>query len=102
MDGADDFNRDPTKGLEFLQRRHLLPEKLDPQSVACFLIYAAAWTRKSLEIFWETIMNFMFRFFVGFLTSNFQDMNLDPAFQLFLETVGLPGESQKILLGEIL
>ena len=41
-------------------------------------------------------MNFMFRFFVGFLTSNFQDMNLDPAFQLFLETFGLPGESQKI------
>jgi brefeldin A-resistance guanine nucleotide exchange factor 1 len=36
MIGADHFNRDPKKGLEFLQGTHLLPEKLDPQSVACF------------------------------------------------------------------
>jgi brefeldin A-resistance guanine nucleotide exchange factor 1 len=36
MIGADHFNRDPKKGLEFLQGIRLLPEKLDPQSVACF------------------------------------------------------------------
>ncbi|MED6215595.1 hypothetical protein PIB30_115266, partial [Stylosanthes scabra] len=41
MIGADHFNRDVKKGLEFLQGTHLLPDKLDPQSVACFLRYTA-------------------------------------------------------------
>lgn len=36
MIGADHFNRDPKKGLEFLQGIRLLPAKLDPKSVACF------------------------------------------------------------------
>ncbi|KAG6426237.1 hypothetical protein SASPL_110457 [Salvia splendens] len=61
MIGADHFNRDPKKGLEFLQGTHLLPEKLDSQR-----------------------------------TYDFQDMNLDTALRLFLETFRLPGESQKI------
>ncbi|PHT55201.1 ARF guanine-nucleotide exchange factor GNL1 [Capsicum baccatum] len=34
--GVDYFNRDPKKGMEFLQGMHLLPEKCDPRSVACF------------------------------------------------------------------
>ncbi|KAF6149676.1 hypothetical protein GIB67_017409 [Kingdonia uniflora] len=41
MIDADHFNRDPKKGLEFLQGTHLLPDKLDPQSVACFFRYTA-------------------------------------------------------------
>ncbi|KAI3972373.1 hypothetical protein MKW92_033061 [Papaver armeniacum] len=55
MMGVDHFNRDPKKGLEFLQRTHLLPTELDPQN-----------------------------------------MNLDIALRLFLESFRLPGESQKI------
>lgn len=39
MLGADHFNRDAKKGFEFLQGIRLLPEKLDPQSVACFFRY---------------------------------------------------------------
>ena len=39
MIGADHFNRDPKKGLEFLQGIRLLPAKLDPKSVACFFRY---------------------------------------------------------------
>jgi brefeldin A-resistance guanine nucleotide exchange factor 1 len=37
--GADHFNRDPKKGLEFLQGMQLLPPVLDPKSVACFIRY---------------------------------------------------------------
>ena len=39
MIGADHFNGDLKKGLEFLQGTHLLLGKLDPQSVACFFKY---------------------------------------------------------------
>lgn len=39
MIGADHFNRDPKKGLEFLQGMRLLPSELDPKSVACFIRY---------------------------------------------------------------
>ncbi|KHG25690.1 Pattern formation EMB30 -like protein [Gossypium arboreum] len=65
--GADHFNRDPKKGLEFLQGIHLLPDKLDPESVASF-----------------------------FRTFDFHDMTLDSALRVFLGTFRLPGESQKI------
>nr|GEZ79606.1 hypothetical protein [Tanacetum cinerariifolium] len=37
MVGADHFNRDPKKGLQFLQGMHMLPDTLDPISVAYFL-----------------------------------------------------------------
>ncbi|KAL0350855.1 UNVERIFIED_CONTAM: ARF guanine-nucleotide exchange factor GNOM [Sesamum radiatum] len=58
---------DPKKGLEFLQGLNLLPDNLDPRSVACF-----------------------------FRTFDFRDMNLDIALRIFLDTFRLPGESQKI------
>ncbi|KAL0450519.1 UNVERIFIED_CONTAM: ARF guanine-nucleotide exchange factor GNOM [Sesamum latifolium] len=67
MIGVDHFNRDPKKGLEFLQGLNLLPDNLDPKSVACF-----------------------------FRTFDFRDMNLDTALRIFLDTFRLPGESQKI------
>uniref|UniRef100_A0A7C9EIH7 SEC7 domain-containing protein n=1 Tax=Opuntia streptacantha TaxID=393608 RepID=A0A7C9EIH7_OPUST len=103
MEGADHFNRDPTKGLEFLQRRHLLPEKLDPQSVACFLRYAAGLDKKVIGDFLGNHDEFCIQVLSEFArTFDFQDMNLDTALRLFLETFRLPGESQKILLGEIL
>ncbi|KAK8592875.1 hypothetical protein V6N12_044968 [Hibiscus sabdariffa] len=37
--GADHFNQDPSKGLEFLRGMHLPPDKLDPESVASFFRY---------------------------------------------------------------
>lgn len=39
MVGADHFNRDPKKGLEFLQGMQLLPSEPDPKSLACFIRY---------------------------------------------------------------
>ncbi|KAI3452871.1 hypothetical protein Pfo_009534 [Paulownia fortunei] len=86
MIGADHFNRDPKKGLEFFQGTYLLPEKLDPQSVACFFRYLLG----NHDEFCVKVLHE----FAG--TFDFQDMNLDTALRLFLETFRLPGESQKI------
>ncbi|KAG9133160.1 hypothetical protein Leryth_024862 [Lithospermum erythrorhizon] len=97
MIGADHFNRDPKKGLEFLQGTHLLPEKLDPQSVACFFRFTAGLDKNLVGDFLGNHDDFCVQVLNEFAgTFDFQDMNLDTALRLFLETFRLPGESQKI------
>ncbi|XP_058099559.1 ARF guanine-nucleotide exchange factor GNOM [Magnolia sinica] len=97
MIGADHFNRDPKKGLEYLQGTHLLPDKLDPQSVACFFRYTAGLDKNLVGDFLGNHDDFCVRVLEEFAkTFDFQDMNLDTALRLFLETFRLPGESQKI------
>ncbi|KAF9620524.1 hypothetical protein IFM89_013145 [Coptis chinensis] len=97
MIGADHFNRDPKKGLEFLQGTHLLPEKLDPQSVACFFRYTAGLDKNLVGDFLGNHDDFCVQVLHEFAgTFDFQEMNLDTALRLFLETFRLPGESQKI------
>ncbi|XP_039130653.1 ARF guanine-nucleotide exchange factor GNOM [Dioscorea cayenensis subsp. rotundata] len=97
MIGADHFNRDPKKGLEFLQGTHLLPEKLDPQSVACFFRYTAGLDKNLVGDFLGNHDEFCVQVLHEFAgTFDFEDMNLDTALRLFLETFRLPGESQKI------
>ncbi|KAL5209087.1 hypothetical protein ABZP36_004710 [Zizania latifolia] len=97
MIGADHFNRDPKKGLEFLQGTHLLPEKLDPQSVACFFRYTAGLDKNLVGDFLGNHDEFCVQVLHEFAqTFDFQEMNLDTALRLFLETFRLPGESQKI------
>ncbi|XP_047333224.1 ARF guanine-nucleotide exchange factor GNOM [Impatiens glandulifera] len=97
MIGADHFNRDPKKGLEFLQVTHLLPDKLDPQSVACFFRYTAGLDKNLVGDFLGNHDEFCIQVLHEFAwTFDFQDMNLDIALRLFLETFRLPGESQKI------
>ncbi|KAJ4959517.1 hypothetical protein NE237_026628 [Protea cynaroides] len=97
MASADHFNRDQKKGLEFLQGMHLLPDKLDPSSVACFLRYTPGLDKNvvgdllgSHDEFWVQVLHEFAR------TFDFQDLNLDIALRLFLESFRLPGESQKI------
>ncbi|CAA7387928.1 unnamed protein product [Spirodela intermedia] len=97
MIGADHFNRDPKKGLEFLQGTHLLPEKLDPQSVACFFRYTAGLDKNLVGDFLGNHDDFCVQVLHEFAwTFDFHEMNLDTALRLFLETFRLPGESQKI------
>ncbi|XP_028776157.1 ARF guanine-nucleotide exchange factor GNOM [Neltuma alba] len=97
MIGADHFNRDPKKGLEFLQGTHLLPDKLDPQSVACFFRYTAGLDKNLVGDFLGNHDEFCVQVLHKFAgTFDFQDMNIDTALRLFLETFRLPGESQKI------
>ncbi|XP_020226375.1 ARF guanine-nucleotide exchange factor GNOM [Cajanus cajan] len=97
MIGADHFNRDTKKGLEFLQGSHLLPDKLDPQSVACFFRYTAGLDKNLIGDFLGNHDEFCVEVLHEFArTFDFKDMMLDTALRLFLETFRLPGESQKI------
>ncbi|GAB2234244.1 hypothetical protein Droror1_Dr00003488 [Drosera rotundifolia] len=97
MIGADHFNRDPKKGLEFLQGTHLLPEKLDPQSVACFFRYTAGLDKNLVGDFLGNHDEFCVQVLYEFTkTFDFQDMNMDTALRLFVDTFRLPGEAQKI------
>ncbi|CAJ1864201.1 unnamed protein product [Sphenostylis stenocarpa] len=97
MIGADHFNRDIKKGLEFLRGTHLLPNKPDPQSVACFLRYTAGLDKNLIGDFLGNHDEFCVQVLHEFSrTFDFHDMTLDTALRVFLETFRLPGESQKI------
>ncbi|EPS71757.1 hypothetical protein M569_02992, partial [Genlisea aurea] len=98
MIGVDHFNRDPQEGLEFLQELHLLPEKLDPGSVARFFRYAVGLDKNLVGEFLSRRDEFSTQVLRDFAKSfDFHDMNLETALRTFLETFRLPGESQKIL-----
>lgn len=98
MIGVDHFNREPKKGLEFLQALHLLPDPLDPQSVAHFFRYTAGLDKAVVGDFLGSHDEFYIQVLHEFArTFNFQGLNLDAALRIFLETFRLPGESQKIM-----
>ncbi|KAH7554546.1 hypothetical protein JRO89_XS12G0233900 [Xanthoceras sorbifolium] len=95
--GADHFNRDPKKGLEFLQGINLLPDKLDPQSVAFFFRYTTGLDKNFIGDFLGNHDEFCVEVLHKFAgTFDFHGMNLDTALRLFIGTFRLPGESQKI------
>ncbi|KAG8384670.1 hypothetical protein BUALT_Bualt04G0142100 [Buddleja alternifolia] len=97
MIGIDHFNRDPKKGLEFLQGLHLLPEKLEARSVACFFRYTAGLDKNLIGEFLGSHDEFCIQVLHEFArTFEFRNMNLDTALRVFLDTFRLPGESQKI------
>ncbi|XP_004490870.1 ARF guanine-nucleotide exchange factor GNOM-like [Cicer arietinum] len=97
MIGADHFNRDTKKGLQFLQGIHLLPDKLDPQSVACFFRYSTGLDKNLIGDYLGNHDEFCVEVLHEFArTFDFKDMAIDTALRIFLETFRLPGESQKI------
>ncbi|KAK1383584.1 ARF guanine-nucleotide exchange factor GNOM-like [Heracleum sosnowskyi] len=97
MIGAEHFNRNPKKGLEYLQEVHLLPEKLDPQSVACFFRFTTGLDKNHVGDYLGSHDDFCIQVLQEFAwTFDFEGMNLDIALRVFLETFKLPGESQKI------
>ncbi|KAL6551575.1 hypothetical protein OROGR_007729 [Orobanche gracilis] len=97
MVGVDHFNRDPKKGLEFLQGLNLLPDKLEPRSVACFFRYTVGLEKNLIGDFLGSHDEFCVQVLHEFARIfDFRDMNLDTALRIFLETFRLPGESQKI------
>ncbi|XP_065857255.1 ARF guanine-nucleotide exchange factor GNOM-like isoform X2 [Euphorbia lathyris] len=97
MVGVDHFNRDPKKGLEFLQGINLLPDKLEPQSVASFFRYTAGLDKNLLGDYLGNHDEFCIQVLQEFVrTFDFRGMNMDTALRLFLGTFRLPGESQKI------
>ncbi|KAE8792580.1 Pattern formation protein EMB30 [Hordeum vulgare] len=97
MVGVEHFNRDKRKGFEYLQAAHLLPEKLDPQSVALFFRYSPGLDKNLLGDYLGNHDEFSIQVLHEFSrTFDFKELNLDAALRLFLETFRLPGESQKI------
>ncbi|KAE8664634.1 ARF guanine-nucleotide exchange factor GNOM [Hibiscus syriacus] len=83
MFGVDHFNRDPKKGLEFLQGTHLLPDKLEPQSVACFFRYTAGLDKNLVGDFLGNHDEFCVQVLHEFAgTFDLQDMNLVTALRL--------------------
>ncbi|KAL3813403.1 hypothetical protein ACJIZ3_014671 [Penstemon smallii] len=97
MIGVDHFNRDPKKGLEFLQGLHLLPGKLDAISVANFFRYTTGLDKNLVGDFLGSHDEFCIEVLHAFArTFDFRSINLDTALRIFLETFRLPGESQKI------
>ncbi|KAK8553132.1 hypothetical protein V6N13_089347 [Hibiscus sabdariffa] len=95
--GADHFNQDPREGLEFLQQMHLLPDKLDPESVASFFRYTNGLDKNLIGDFLGNHDEFCVQVLREFArTFDFHDMTLDSALRIFLGTFRLPGESQKI------
>ncbi|KAL1308132.1 hypothetical protein HN51_050068 [Arachis hypogaea] len=97
MIGADHFNRDVKKGLEFLQGTHLLPDQPHAQSVAYFLRFTTGLDKNLIGDFLGNHDEFCVQVLQEFArTFDFKDTTLDTALRLFLETFRLPGESQKI------
>ncbi|KAK8957013.1 ARF guanine-nucleotide exchange factor GNOM [Platanthera zijinensis] len=97
MSATEHFNKDLNKGFEFLQGTHLLPEKLDAKSVACFFRYTAGLDKDIVGDFLGNHDEFSVQVLHEFAgTFDFRDMNLDTALRIFVETFRLPGESQKI------
>ncbi|KAK9039815.1 hypothetical protein V6N11_015001 [Hibiscus sabdariffa] len=95
---ADHFNRDPKKGLEFLQEINLLPDKLDPESVASFFRYTTGLDKNLIRDFLGNHDEFCVQVLHEFVkTFDFSDMNLDSALRVFLGTFRLPGEIQRVL-----
>ncbi|GMI67421.1 ENDOPLASMIC RETICULUM MORPHOLOGY 1, GNOM-like 1 [Hibiscus trionum] len=95
--GAEHFNQDPRKGLEFLQGIHLLPDKLDPKSVASLFRYTNGLDKNLIGDFLGNHDEFCVQVLREFArTFDFHDMTLDSALRVFLGTFRLPGESQKI------
>ncbi|KAL7613857.1 hypothetical protein Lser_V15G07650 [Lactuca serriola] len=95
--GSDHFNTDPKKGLEFLQGMRMLPDTLDPVSVACFLRYTTGLDKILIGDYLGNHDRFNVDVLLEFAkTFDFHDMNLDIALRVFLETFRLPGEAQKI------
>lgn len=95
--GVNEFNTNLKKGLESLQQAHLLPEKLDPQSVSYFFRYTPGLDKNLIGDFLGNHDQFCIQTLHAFAgTFDFHGMNLDTALRLFLETFRLPGEAQKI------
>ncbi|KAL8240710.1 hypothetical protein R6Q59_014065 [Mikania micrantha] len=97
MVGADHFNRDPKKGLQLLQGMRILPDALDPVSVACFLRYTIGLDKNIIGDYLGNHDPFCVDVLQEFAQMfDFREMNIDTALRVFLETFRLPGESQKI------
>eukprot|EP00271_Cylindrocystis_brebissonii_P013215 TRINITY_DN32894_c0_g1_i1.p1 TRINITY_DN32894_c0_g1~~TRINITY_DN32894_c0_g1_i1.p1 ORF type:complete len:1612 (+),score=297.74 TRINITY_DN32894_c0_g1_i1:164-4837(+) len=97
MNGVELFNREPKKGLAYLQKVGLLPEILDPYSVACFFRYAPGLSKNLMGEYLGEGVDFNVEVLTAFTNLfDFTNMPLDVALRAYLESFRLQGEAQKI------
>jgi len=95
--GAEQFNRKPTKGLEFCQSLGLLPEVLEPVSIGAFLRTCPGLDKTAIGLYLGEPDDLNLKALTEFTNSfDFTDMELGDALRGYLATFRLPGESQKI------
>jgi len=104
--GADHFNRDPKKGIDFLQGTfyteynkglHVLPDPLEPLAVAQFLRNTPGLNKNLIGDYMGENNPFNIAVLKAFVsTFDFKGEALDSALRMFLESFRIPGEAQKI------
>ncbi|KAJ0032016.1 hypothetical protein Pint_13148 [Pistacia integerrima] len=91
------FNRDESKGLEYLKLSHLVSDPPDPKAYAFFFRYTHGLDKNFIGDFLGDPDEFHIQVLKEFTeTFEFSGMILDNALRTYLETFRLPGESQKI------
>jgi len=97
MIGADHFNKDPKKGIEFLQTLKVLPDPLEPLAVAQFLRNTPGLNKNLIGDYLGEHNPFNIAVLHSLVsTFDFKGEALDAALRMFLESFRLPGEAQKI------
>ncbi|XP_013395195.1 Golgi-specific brefeldin A-resistance guanine nucleotide exchange factor 1 isoform X4 [Lingula anatina] len=93
--GAELFNQNPSKGITFLQEQHLLSAPLQPGEVVQFLKTNPKLDKKMIGEYISKKKNHaVLEAFVK--DFNFDDIRLDEALRMYLETFRLPGEAPVI------
>ncbi|KAJ3135959.1 GDP/GTP exchange factor for ARF [Physocladia obscura] len=92
-EGADRFNRNPKDGIRFLQEHKLLPEPVDPRSIAVFLKTTPGVNKKLIG---EYIAKRGHEEILKTFISPAPQKRLDEGLRLLLESFRLPGEAQLI------
>nr|KAG5707576.1 hypothetical protein BaRGS_001124 [Batillaria attramentaria] len=95
IQGTELFNQKPAKGISFLQEQGLLSTPLDPGEVITFLRENPKLDKKMIGEYIGSKKNKVV--LEAFVKSfNFEDMRIDEALRLYLETFRLPGEAPVI------
>ncbi|XP_076459823.1 Golgi-specific brefeldin A-resistance guanine nucleotide exchange factor 1-like isoform X2 [Babylonia areolata] len=95
IQGTEYFNQKPAKGITFLQEQGLLSTPLDPGQVVSFLKENPKLDKKMIGDYLGSKKNRVV--LEAFVKSfNFEDMRIDEALRLYLETFRLPGEAPVI------
>lgn len=95
--GVEHFNRDPSKGFEYLQAVCLLPKPLTSSSVGAFLRHTPGLDKTILGEYLGEPDEFNVEVLKAFIKLfDVRELSLDLALRMFMESFRLPGEAQKI------
>lgn len=87
MIAVDHFNRDETKGLQYLKMTHIVPEPPDPKALAYFYRFTPGLNKNKIGDFLGDPDEFNIQVLKEFTESfEFSGMNLDNGLKTFLET----------------